>query len=152
MFEAAQQRLTEQRVSTAKRGRSGALPMGKPMPSRSLAAGFCRSLSRDDRAAHTICIPPIRSETRETLLIAIAKGRRWLGEIVDGTMAGSDAIVARERCSPRQGTRILSLTRLAPDLVEATVTGPSRVESACGSWSAPPPIGRGSVSLAPQIP
>lgn len=65
----------------------------------------------------------MRSETRETLLVAIAKGRRWFDEIVDGTIAGADAIAVREGCPPRQVTRILSLAHLAPDIVEAAIAG-----------------------------
>ena len=196
VFEAVQQKLTEQRVSTEKRGRSGALLMGKLFdtqgrrmtPTHATKKGVRyryyisaaepgdpvqrvsaveierivteaispeSSIDRIDlrpdritiqpthadaievawqppsatRYRDTIVPPgrsasrPMRSETRETLLIAIAKGRRWLGEIVDGKVAGPDAIAAREGCSLRQVTRILSLAHLAPAIVEAAIAG-----------------------------
>jgi site-specific DNA recombinase len=66
---------------------------------------------------------PIRAETRATLVRSVALGRLWLSRIVDGTVTGPDAIAAREGCSPRHVTRILSLAFLAPDLVKAAIEG-----------------------------
>lgn len=65
---------------------------------------------------------PIRSETRATLVAAIARGRRWLAEIVAGT-ASADDIAARERCSPRRVNMTVSLAFLSPALVTAAVDG-----------------------------
>ena len=73
-----------------------------------------------DRAAP---VRPMRVETRATLLTAIARGRRWLDEIVSGAVAGPDAIAMREGCSRRQVSALLSLTGLAPDIVEAAIAG-----------------------------
>jgi site-specific DNA recombinase len=47
-------------------------------------------------------IRPIRSETRLTLVTAIACGRRWLDEIVTGIVTDAEQIAAREKCSIRQ--------------------------------------------------
>ncbi|MBA3406420.1 MAG: recombinase family protein, partial [Gemmatimonadaceae bacterium] len=66
---------------------------------------------------------PIRAETRATLLRAIASGRCWLDEIVSGTVAGPAEIAAREGCSPRRVSMLISLAFLAPDLVRAAVEG-----------------------------
>ncbi len=66
---------------------------------------------------------PIRAETRATLVRSIALGRRWLGELVNGTMPSTPAIAQRESCSQRHVERMLSLAFLAPDLVRAAVEG-----------------------------
>src|SRR5207244_5657074 len=40
---------------------------------------------------------PIRAETRATLVASIARGRRWLDEIVAGTVTGVEQIAARAK-------------------------------------------------------
>ena len=66
---------------------------------------------------------PIRSERRATLVRAVALGRRWLSEIVDGSVTGLDAIAARENCSKRHVAMAISLAFLSPQLVTAAVEG-----------------------------
>src|SRR5207244_11369707 len=44
---------------------------------------------------------PIRAETRATFVASIARGRRWLDEIVAGTVTGVEQIAARDKCSIR---------------------------------------------------
>jgi hypothetical protein len=44
---------------------------------------------------------PIRSETRATLVAAIARGRRWLGELAMDASITTDSIASREGCSAR---------------------------------------------------
>src|SRR6266576_3905703 len=66
---------------------------------------------------------PIRAETRATLVAAIARGRRWLDEIVAGTVTGVEQIAARDKCSIRQVNMTISLAFLAPKLVHAAVEG-----------------------------
>lgn len=66
---------------------------------------------------------PMRSETRATLLTAIARARRWSDELARGTVASTDALATREGCSRRQITATLSLAQLAPDIVEAAIAG-----------------------------
>ena len=103
------------------------------------------------RRAREIIIPasptridtrPIRSETRATLVRSIALGRRWLNEIVTGNATGPEAIAARERCTPRHVTKLMSLAFLAPDLVQAAIdgrlprgVGVSRLTDAPIEWS-----------------
>ena len=65
---------------------------------------------------------PIRAETRATLVASIARGRRWLDEIVAGSVS-VDQIAAREKCSIRQVNMTISLAFLAPRLVQAAVEG-----------------------------
>ena len=66
---------------------------------------------------------PIRAETRATLIAAIARGRRWLAEIVAGTVTTVEQIAARDKCSLRQVNMTISLAFLAPKLVQAAVEG-----------------------------
>jgi hypothetical protein len=66
---------------------------------------------------------PIRAEARRKLLSAIAKGRRWLDEMIAGRVQGIEAIAAREGVSERSARMGLSLALLAPDIVQAAVDG-----------------------------
>jgi hypothetical protein len=66
---------------------------------------------------------PVRAETRATLVRSIALGRRWLDELIRGSISGPEAIAAREGCSKRRVNMTLSLAFLAPDLVRAAVEG-----------------------------
>jgi DNA invertase Pin-like site-specific DNA recombinase len=66
---------------------------------------------------------PIRSENRALLVASIARGRRWLDEIVTGRAASVAGIAAREGCSVRKVNMTISLAFLAPDLVKAAVDG-----------------------------
>jgi hypothetical protein len=66
---------------------------------------------------------PIRAETRATLVASIARGRRWLDEIVTSVATDVDQIAAREKCSVRKVNMTISLAFLAPDLVKAAIEG-----------------------------
>jgi DNA invertase Pin-like site-specific DNA recombinase len=66
---------------------------------------------------------PIRSETRARLVASIARGRRWLDELVADPTANADSIAKRERCSPRKINMTISLAFLAPYLVKAAIDG-----------------------------
>jgi site-specific DNA recombinase len=66
---------------------------------------------------------PIRAETRARLVIAIAKGRRWLDELMAGTVTNVEQIACTENCSVRQVNMTISLAFLAPNLVQAAVDG-----------------------------
>ncbi len=68
-------------------------------------------------------VRPIRSETRATLIASIARGRRWLNELVENANANVESIAIRERCSVRQVNMTISLAFLAPDLVKAAIEG-----------------------------
>jgi len=84
---------------------------------------------------------PIRAETRATLVASIARGRRWLDEIIAGTVS-VDQIAAREHCSIRQVNMTISLAFLAPRLVQAAIEGRlhrgigvTRLRDAPAEWS-----------------
>ena len=66
---------------------------------------------------------PIRSETRATLIAAIARGRHWLNEIVTTAGATAEAIAQREGCSARKVNMTISLAFLSPALVKAALRG-----------------------------
>jgi site-specific DNA recombinase len=66
---------------------------------------------------------PIRAETRARLVIAIAKGRRWLDELIAGTVTTVEQIASTENCTVRQINMTISLAFLAPNLVQAAVEG-----------------------------
>jgi site-specific DNA recombinase len=68
-------------------------------------------------------IRPTRIERRARLVSAIARGRRWLGEIVSGSVTDVQQIASRQKCSLRQVNMTISLAFLAPDLVRAAVEG-----------------------------
>ncbi|MGA8155125.1 MAG: recombinase family protein, partial [Rhodoplanes sp.] len=84
---------------------------------------------------------PIRAETRATLVVSIARGRRWLDEIVAGTDT-VEQIASREQCSLRQVNMTRSLAFLAPRLVQAAIEGRlprgigvARLRDAPAEWS-----------------
>jgi site-specific DNA recombinase len=68
-------------------------------------------------------VRPTRIERRARLVSAIARGRRWLDEIVSGSITDVQQIAARQKCSVRQVNMTISLAFLAPDLVRAAVEG-----------------------------
>ena len=66
---------------------------------------------------------PMRAETRAALVTSIARGRRWLDEILTGKVTSAEQIAARDQCSVRQVNMTISLAFLAPVLVKAAVEG-----------------------------
>ena len=59
---------------------------------------------------------------RTRLVRSIALGRRWLQEVVDGSVT-PEIIAQRESCSGRSVMQTISMAFLAPDLVKAAVEG-----------------------------
>jgi DNA invertase Pin-like site-specific DNA recombinase len=83
-----------------------------------------------------------RIERRARLVNAIARGRRWLDEIVSGSVTDINQIATRQKCSARQVNMTISLAFLAPDLVRAAVEGHlprgigvERLRDAPAEWS-----------------
>lgn len=68
-------------------------------------------------------IRPDRAARRLRLITAIARGRRWLDEIIAGSITDAEQLAKRERCTTRQINLTLSLAFLAPQLVKAAVEG-----------------------------
>jgi hypothetical protein len=87
-------------------------------------------------------VRPTRIERRARLVSAIARGRRWLDEILSGTATDVEQIASRQKCSARQVNMTISLAFLAPDLVRAAVEGRlprgigvERLRDAPAQWS-----------------
>jgi site-specific DNA recombinase len=66
---------------------------------------------------------PIRSESRAHLVAAIARGRRWLDELMTDAKASTESIASSEGCTVRQVHMTISLAFLAPSLVQAAIEG-----------------------------
>ena len=66
---------------------------------------------------------PEQFERRARLVSAIAKGRRWLDDVVSGRVTTIQEICVREKCSVRQVNMTISLAFLAPNLVIAAIEG-----------------------------
>lgn len=67
---------------------------------------------------------PIRSETRATLVASIARGRRWLDELVADPAATAESIANREGCSVRKINMTISLALPRTRSVKATIEVP----------------------------
>jgi len=65
----------------------------------------------------------MRAENRELLIESIARGRRWLHELITDPTANTELIAERESCSIRKVNMTLSLAFLAPGLVRAAIEG-----------------------------
>lgn len=59
----------------------------------------------------------------EVLLIAIAKARRWMNELVEGKMISTDAIALRENMGERNVRKLLPLACLSPIVIRAIAEG-----------------------------
>ena len=92
------------------------IPWQKPPPKRFRKILMPHGALRED-------IRPDRAERRLRLVSAIARGRRWLDEIIAGSIADAGQLAKRERCTVRQINMTLSLAFLAPALVKAAVEG-----------------------------
>ena len=95
--------------------------MKRPSPEIFLAA--TRGLILLPNGALREHIRPDRAERRLRLISAIARGRRWLDEIMTGSIIDAEQLAKRERCTVRQVNLTLSLAFLAPQLVKAAVEG-----------------------------
>jgi site-specific DNA recombinase len=65
----------------------------------------------------------IRSENRALLVASIARGRRWLNELMTEPSTNTEIIAVREGCSLRKINMTISLAFLAPHLVKAAIDG-----------------------------
>jgi len=65
----------------------------------------------------------IRSDNRALLISSIARGCRWLNELITEPTASAASIATRDDCSVRKVNMTISLAFLAPDLVKAAIEG-----------------------------
>ena len=96
--------------------RSLSIPWQKPPSKRSRQILLPHNASRSD-------VRPEQFERRARLVSAIARGRRWLDDVVSGRITTIAELCTREKCSVRQVNMTISLAFLAPNLVKAAVEG-----------------------------
>jgi hypothetical protein len=111
------------------------IPWQKPPSKRARRILLPHNGSRSD-------VRPEQFERRARLVSAIARGRRWLDDVVSGRVTTVAQLCAREKCSIRQVNMTISLAFLAPDLVKAAVegrlprgTGVERLRDPPSEWS-----------------
>jgi site-specific DNA recombinase len=88
----------------------------KPPSKRARQILLPQNASRSD-------VRPEQFERRARLVNAVAKGRRWLDDVVSGRITNVTELCRREKCSVRQINMTISLAFLAPNLVKAAVEG-----------------------------
>ena len=92
------------------------IPWRKPPSKRPRQILVPHSASRSN-------VRPEQFERRARLVSAIARGRRWLDDVVSGRVTTVAELCARETCSVRHVNMTISLAFLAPHLVKAAVEG-----------------------------
>jgi site-specific DNA recombinase len=92
------------------------IPWQKPPSKRSRQILLPHNASRSK-------VRPEQFERRARLVSAIARGRRWLDDVVSGRVTTVAELCSREKCSVRQVNMTISLAFLAPNLVKAAVEG-----------------------------
>jgi site-specific DNA recombinase len=103
-------------ASDSQDNRSLSIPWQKPPSKKSRQILLPHNASRSD-------VRPEQFERRTRLISAIARGRRWLDDVVSGRVTTVVQLCAREKCSVRQINMTISLGFLAPNLVKAAVEG-----------------------------
>lgn len=106
----------EDEASGSADDRSLTIPWQKPPSKRPREILLSHNASRND-------VRPEQFERRARLVSAIARGRRWLDDVVSGRVTTVAELCDREKCSVRQANMTLSLAFLAPNLVKAAVEG-----------------------------
>ncbi len=96
--------------------RSLTSPWQKPPSKRSRQILLPHNASRSK-------VRPEQFERRARLVGAIARGRRWLDDVVSGRVTTVAELCTRENCSVRQVNMTISLAFLAPNLMKAAVEG-----------------------------
>ena len=66
---------------------------------------------------------PAKLRPDETLIRALARAHRWKGMLEDGTHASINALADAEKINRAYICRVLNLTLLAPNIVEAVLDG-----------------------------
>jgi hypothetical protein len=90
-------------------------------------------------------VRPTRIERRARLVNAIARGRRWLDEIVSGSVTDVQQIEVRHKCSVRQVNMTISLAFLAPISLRRRWKVVCRAASESSDFAMPPRSGVGSL-------
>src|ERR1051325_2764797 len=64
-----------------------------------------------------------RTHDDSALIKALARAHRWRAALLSGRARSLDDIAARQRCTNRYVRRVLNLSFLAPDIVDAILAG-----------------------------
>lgn len=92
------------------------IPWQKPPSKRAREILLPHNATRSD-------VRPEQFERRARLVIAIARGRQWLDDVVSGRATSVAQLCTREKCSARHVNMTISLAFLSPKLVKAAVEG-----------------------------
>jgi len=103
-------------TSDAPENQSLTIPWQKPPSRKSRQILLPHNVSRSE-------VRPEQFERRARLVSAIARGRRWLDDVISGRVTTVAQLCTRLRCSVRQVNMTISLAFLAPNLVKAAVEG-----------------------------
>jgi hypothetical protein len=103
-------------ASDAPENQSLTIRWQKPPSKKSRQILLPHNVSRSD-------VRPEQFERRARLVSAIARGRRWLDDVISGRVTTVAELCMREKCSVRQVNLTISLAFLAPNLVKAAVEG-----------------------------
>jgi hypothetical protein len=103
-------------ASDSPEDRSLSIPWRKPPSKKSRQMLLPHNASRSD-------VRPEQFERRARLVSAIARGRRWLDDVVSGRVTTVAQLCTREKCSVRHVNMTISLAFLAPNLIKAAVEG-----------------------------
>jgi site-specific DNA recombinase len=103
-------------TSDAPENQSLTIPWQKPPSRKSRQILLPHNVSRSE-------VRPEQFERRARLVSAIARGRRWLDDVISGRVTTVAQLCTREKCSVRQVNMTISLAFLAPNLVKAAVEG-----------------------------
>ena len=103
-------------ASNSPEDRSLSIPWRKPPSKKSRQMLLPHNASRSD-------VRPEQFERRARLVSAIARGRRWLDDVVSGRVTTVAQLCTREKCSVRHVNMTISLAFLAPNLIKAAVEG-----------------------------
>ena len=82
-----------------------------------------------------------RSRVDNTMIKALARAFRWRKLLETGVFATIDEIAAAEKINASYVSRVLRLTLLAPDIVEAILDGRQPVEMTLSALMRPFPVG-----------
>lgn len=83
---------------------------------------------------------PVQRRTDNTLVKALARAFRWKRMLESGEFNTINELAEREGIAPSYMTRVLRLTLLAPDIVEAILDGKQGPEVTLGRLLEPFPV------------
>lgn len=108
--------------------------MALHVPFRIVKRGGRKEMQLPDGAAQP-------RKTDNTLVKALARAFRWRRMLESGEFATIAELAERESIPPSYMTRVLRLTLLAPDIVEAILDGTQGREVTLARLMEPPPVG-----------